>query len=51
MVHGTTPCPPRRMRNPRASHAPLREALQFANISADGKRATGEKFPINPNKG
>ncbi len=29
----------------------LPEALQLANIAAYGKRATGEKFLINPNKG
>jgi NADPH:quinone reductase-like Zn-dependent oxidoreductase len=29
----------------------LQEALQLANIAIYGKRATGEKFLINPNKG
>jgi NADPH:quinone reductase-like Zn-dependent oxidoreductase len=29
----------------------LQEALQLPNIAAYGKRATGEKFLINPNKG
>ena len=29
----------------------LPEALELANIAAYGKRATGEKFLINPNKG
>src|SRR3982074_1978901 len=29
----------------------LQEALQLQNIAAYGKRATGEKFLINPNKG
>jgi NADPH:quinone reductase-like Zn-dependent oxidoreductase len=29
----------------------LQEALQLANIAAYGKRATGEKYLINPNKG
>jgi len=28
----------------------LQEALQLSNIAAYGKRATGEKFLINPNK-
>ena len=28
----------------------LQEALQFENIAAYGKRATGEKYLINPNK-
>ena len=29
----------------------LQEALQLDNIAAYAKRATGEKFLINPNKG
>jgi hypothetical protein len=29
----------------------LQEALQLPNIAAYGKRATGEKFLINPSKG
>jgi NADPH:quinone reductase-like Zn-dependent oxidoreductase len=29
----------------------LQEALQLSNIAAYGKRATGEKYLINPNKG
>jgi hypothetical protein len=29
----------------------LQEALQLSNIAVYGKRATGEKFLINPNKG
>jgi hypothetical protein len=29
----------------------LQEALQLPNIAAYGKRATGEKYLINPNKG
>jgi hypothetical protein len=29
----------------------LPEALQLANIAVYAKRATGEKFLINPNKG
>ena len=29
----------------------LPEALQLANIAIYNKRATGEKFLINPNKG
>ena len=29
----------------------LQEALQLANIAAYNKRATGEKYLINPNKG
>jgi hypothetical protein len=29
----------------------LQEALQLDNIAVYGKRATGEKFLINPNKG
>jgi len=29
----------------------LQEALQLDNIAAYGKRATGEKFLINPSKG
>ena len=38
-----------------ASHytkvAALPEALQLSNIAVYGKRATGEKYLINPNKG
>src|SRR5436305_7001568 len=38
-----------------ASHytkvVPLKEALQMDNIAAYGRRATGEKYLINPNKG
>jgi hypothetical protein len=29
----------------------LQEALELPNLAAYGKRATGEKFLINPNKG
>ena len=29
----------------------LQEALQLSNIAVYAKRATGEKFLINPNKG
>ena len=29
----------------------LPEALQLSNIAVYGKRATGEKYLINPNKG
>jgi hypothetical protein len=29
----------------------LQEALQLSNVAAYAKRATGEKFLINPNKG
>jgi hypothetical protein len=29
----------------------LQEALQLQNIAVYGKRATGEKYLINPNKG
>jgi hypothetical protein len=29
----------------------LQEALNLASIAIYGKRATGEKFLINPNKG
>jgi hypothetical protein len=29
----------------------LQEALDLANLSIYAKRATGEKFLINPNKG
>ena len=29
----------------------LQEALQLQNIAAYGRRATGEKYLINPNKG
>jgi hypothetical protein len=29
----------------------LQEALQLPNVAAYAKRATGEKFLINPNKG
>jgi len=28
----------------------LQEALQLSNLAVYGKRATGEKFLINPNK-